>query len=168
MYTLPHTSMRVPTLEVYLTGIEHGLAWSATLRFASSSLGQVRHERGRTYVTPPHHQARERLRTYLAQCQGPSGEPLSEEDVLDNLFAEQAWAAEVERAERKSAFAVKIDLADGTDRARLPRFPDIAPPQYEEAASRIVWDDLPEQAVSASLWMGPAHGWVEHYRAPCA
>lgn len=168
MYTLPHTSMRVPTLEVDLTGIEYGPAWSATLRFALSSLGQVRHERGRTHVSPPHHQARERLRAYLAQCQGPNGESLTEEAVLDTLFAEQAWAAEVERAERKSAFAVKIDLADGSDLARLPIFKDIAPPDYEAAAHRIRWDDLPATAMSASLWTGPDQGWVEHYRTPCA
>lgn len=169
MYTLPHTHMRVPTLDidlVYVRGTQ--TAWSAVLRYVLSNLGHVDHEYGATRLRPTGHSARSLFDTFVAQCRGADGEPLTEEEVLVNLHTEQAWAREIPHAEHRGAFAVRIDLADGTDRARLPLFGDIAPPSYEDAARRINWAKLPADAVSASLWMGPARGWVEYYRAPGA
>lgn len=169
MYTLPHTHMTVPTRDIDLVHVRGTqTAWSAILRYVLSNLGDVDHENGTTTLTPTGHTTRSLFDVFVSECRCADGEPLTEEEVLVNLHTEQAWEKELTRTEHKGAFAVRIDLADGTHRARLPAFPDIAPPSYDEAARRIDWENLPEDAVSASLWMGPARGWVAHYRAPGA
>lgn len=169
MYTLPHTHMSVPTRDIDLVHVRGTqTAWSAVLRYVLSNLGDVDHENGTTRLTPTGHSARKLFDTFLSQCRGADGEPLTEEEVLANLHTERSWDREVTRAEHKGAFAVRIDLVDGSDRARLPVFPDFTPLSYEEAARRIDWENLPEEAVSASLWMGPVRGWVEYYRTPGA
>lgn len=167
MITLPHTGIQVPHDRLRVTSLRQvdvgrGIAWSAPLRQGRTKLGTInnRGDGGPTMFDPENDNARRTVAAYVEQCRTADGQPLDEEDVMDELTAEYEWARDIVRAEKRSGFVLRHFDDIGIAEMIAFTLPRTVPPAYERAVPAAKRMELPPNAVRAQLWMGPHLGWV--------
>lgn len=172
MITLIHTGIQVPHDRIRVTGIKEmdvgcGIAWSATLRHGRTKLGTISNagHGGPTTFHPETDHARRTVTTYVDQCRNADGEPLEEENVMDELTAEYEWARDIARTEKRGGFMVRHFDRIGIPGAIVFAVQHLAPPEYERAMPIAKRLELPQNVERAQLWMGP-RGWVTFLPAP--
>lgn len=174
MITLIHTRIRVPHDRIRVTSLKEvevgtGIAWSAVLRQGRTKIGLISNEGcgGPTLFHPETDSARRTVAAYVESCRDAEGEPMDEENVMDELTSEYEWARDITQAERLGGYAVRHFDAIGIPGIAVFALANTAYPNYQRAMAFAKQPkaqaevlELPPEAALVQLWMGPDRGWM--------